>query len=122
AGGDEAEEDEDEEIAEPVVAERPGAAGVEPAGGDREDADGDDRPAADRREREAEGHRDAERDPRRALDRRRLDQPALRHPPGTDPLGVGAPLEVRVVVGEVGADLDEERAETHSHAAAPETL
>ena len=47
--GHEPEEEEDGQIAEPVVGERPRPAGVEHAGRDRQHPDDEDRPAADER-------------------------------------------------------------------------
>ena len=110
--GDQAEEDEHEQLAEALVAVRPRAAGVEHAREDRRHADHEQLPAGDRRQVEARGHRDAERDvgaDQHALGRH---QAAGGHPHGAEPLlGVGAAAGVRVVVREVRADLDEDAAD-----------
>jgi len=71
---DHAEEREHEDVAEAVIAERPGAARVCDARGDRSQTDRDDRPACARDEVEAEQARDRERRDHRALHRSRADE------------------------------------------------
>ena len=64
--------------------------------------------------------RDAEREPGRVEDAPRRDQPGGGDPDRAEPVdGVGAALGVGVVVGEVGADLDEDRADQGGDEGAP---
>ena len=111
--GDQAEEEEDEDLAEAGVAVGPRAAGVEDAGGDREGADQEDHDARPRspgrcrrRRRRAKAIQVACQHPLRG------HQPGRGDPHRPEPVGgVGAALGVGVVVGEVGPDLDEDRAD-----------
>ena len=109
-GGDEAEEDEHEQLAEAVVAVGLRPAGVEPPRGDGSRPDqqqppgrrrwrGPDRPAA-------ATPKASERGPLHRLGRR---QPGRHQPHRPDPGGVGAADAVAVVVGVVRADLQGER-------------
>ena len=111
--GDDPEEQEHEHLAEPLVAVRSRAAGVEHAGEDRGGAD--EQQLASRRPRSGR----CRRAPRCRTRRTSRPAPAAggTSPPAvtrTGPeavLGVGAAARVGVVVGEVRADLDEDRAD-----------
>jgi hypothetical protein len=108
-GGDQPEEDEDEELAEAEVAVRLGATGVQVAGGERArahdeqlgaDGDGEGEP----RDRSHTGGGQ-----RGQLHRAHRREPGGHEAHGPDPVGVGPPLPVGVVVDVVRADLDGER-------------
>ena len=109
---DDAEEQEHEDLAEALVAVGPRAAGVEHAGEDRGGADQQQLPAGGRDQVGAREHGEPERDVGRDQHLARRHEPAGGHAHGPEPvLGVGAAARVGVVVGEVRADLDEQRAE-----------
>ena len=118
--GDQAEEDEDEDLAETLVSVGPRAAGVEDTGQDRDDADREDLGADLDRQVGAAGDRDREGEPGRDQDAARRGK-ALRgdpyRPEAID--GVGAALGVGVVVGQVGADLDPDRTERAQRSRSP---
>ena len=118
--GDQPEEQEHEQLAHAGVAVGPGPAGVEDARGDRGGADGDDHPAGDGRQVDPGDDRDAERQPGGVEHAARRDQPGRGDAHGAEAVGgVGAALGVGVVVGEVGADLDEDRADQRGDEGAP---
>ena len=107
-----AEEQEHEHLAQPLVAVRPRPAGVEHARQDRRGADQQQLPARGRDQVRARQHRQPERHVGRHQHLLRRHQPARGHPHRTQPvLGVGAPAGVGVVVRQVRADLDEQRAQ-----------
>ena len=119
--GHEPEEQEHEHLAEAGVAVGPRAAGVEDAGGDRDGADGEDLRAGDGRQVDADAERRGERDPGRvrAPAAARSARTTVTRT-GPEPVGgVGAALGVRVVVGEVGPDLDQDRAGERGDERAP---
>ena len=110
--GDDAEEEEDEHLAEPGVAVWPWPSRVEDAGENREHPDDDDHRARHRGEVDPGSGRDPKRDPGRDEDAPGRDQAGRGHPHRPEPIdGVGAPLRVRVIVDEVGPDLDEDAAD-----------
>ena len=110
-GGHEAEEHEHEDLAQPGVAVRPRAAGVEPAGEERRGPD-DQQLGPDRDRERQPGHPGhAERGERGPLHRRGRSQALTDQPHRPDPalVGIRAPDAVAVVVGVVRRDLDRER-------------
>ena len=110
--GDHAEEQEHEDLAEPLVAVRARPARVEHAGEDRRGADEQQLPAGGRDQVDAGEHGDAERDVGRPQHLARRDEPARGDADRAEAvLGVGAAARVGVVVGEVGPDLDEQGAD-----------
>ena len=112
ADGDEAEEDEREDLAEAAVAEGPRAAGVGDRREDRADSRGDHGPARDGSEVDADQRRDGEGDPHRGQHLALAEQPELGDARRADPLRrVGPAAEVGDIVREVRADLDRDRAE-----------
>ena len=107
-----AEEQEDEDLTEALVAVRARAAGVEHAGEDRGDADQQQLPARDHDQVDAD--QDGEPEDHVGRDQHLLGrhETAGGDPDRAEPvLGVGAAPRVAVVVGEVRADLDQQRAE-----------
>ena len=105
---DEPEEDEHHDLAEAEVAVGLRAAGVEPRGQHRHDADGQQPPGGRRGQGQARDRGHAEGQERRPLHRSgrcgaRPDQPQR-----TDPVGVGAADAVGVVVGVVDRHLERE--------------
>ena len=110
--GHDAEEQEHEHLAEPLVAVGARPAGVEDAGQDRGRPDGQQLPAGGRDQVRARQHRDAERHGRRDQHLARRHQPAGGDAHRPEPvLRVGAAARVGVVVGEVRPHLDEQRAD-----------
>jgi hypothetical protein len=107
--GHQAEVDEDEDLPQPEVAVGVGAAGVEPTGGDAAEADGHQPPPDRRGQRQAGGAGQRERDDRRRPHLARGGEARGGEPHRAHPLVVGAPDPVGVVVGVVGAHLDEDR-------------
>ena len=110
--GDDPEEQEHEHLSQPLIAIRFRAARVEHAGQDRGRPDHEQLPPGHDDEVDAGEHSDAEGEVGRDQDLTGRDEPAGRDPYRAKPvLGVGAPTRIGVVVGEVGADLDEHRAD-----------
>ena len=104
--GDEPEEHEDEQLAEPGVSVRPGPAGVEPGGHDGRRAHRQQPPAAAQGDQgQARDGGDAERQEGRRPDRRGPRQPRTGEPQRAHPVGVGAADAVGVVVGVVDPHL-----------------
>ncbi len=109
--GDRSEEDEDQQIAQAEIAQRPGPAGV----GDRAEhpgqADRDDRPAAQRRQIAADRQHQQQHQQVGPPDQLGRDQPLLCHARRTAAgVGVGAVFPVVIVVGQVGRDLQQQGA------------
>jgi hypothetical protein len=110
--GDDAEEQEHEQVAEPLVAIGPRPAGVEDAGEDRRGADEQQLPARRHDEVDADEHGQPERHVGGDEHLARRDEPARGDAHRAEPvLGVGPAARIGVVVGEVRADLDQQRAE-----------
>ena len=117
--GDQPEEHEHHHLAEPEVPVGLRPAGVEPGGGDADRADQHEPPGRARRQHQAGRGGHAERQERRALDRRRGRCPGADQPHRPDPLGVGAPDAVAVVVGVVHADLQGQADDQGQHRLPP---
>src|SRR5207237_141974 len=122
--GDEPEEDEDEELSEARIAVRARSAGVQPARGERRDADEQQPPVDRHRERQSGNTSDGEREQRRAAYRARRREPPADESYGPDAFRriIGAALAVAVIVGEVGADLDRKRRDERGGGAPPDEL
>lgn len=105
---DQAEEDEDKDLTQTVIAERVGSAGVCDGADDGEEAEDQHWPAATIDEVEAsnQGEGDGQADCGQHLSIG--DEAGVHHPERTDPLLVGALLVIEVVVGEVAGDLEED--------------
>ncbi len=107
----EAEEDEDEQVAESMVTERVGPSRVREARQNRKNPDHDDRPSTHDGQVEAAENGKAEGDRDRGAHLSRSGEARLRHSRRPASVLVGAFRRVEVVVGEVRPDLDQDRAQ-----------
>ena len=121
-GGDEAEEHEDEQLAETEVAVRLGAAGVPPRGEDRQRADEQQPPGGGERQYQSGHAGHGERQQRRPLHRAGAGQPAGDEAHRTDAHLVGAAHTVAVVVGVVHPDLQGEADDEREQRPPPDRL
>ena len=104
--GHETEEDEDEELAEAEIPVRSGASRVGPPRDAADEAERDEPPGDAGRQPQACQSSDTEGDQRGDLDLADGRQLACHQPDGADPVLVRPAYPVRIVVDEVGADLD----------------
>ena len=108
-GRDEPEEHEVEQLSVPGVAVRAGSPRVQPGGGDRRRADEDQPRRHDDGEHETRGRAETEGRDRRGAHGSRAGEPRGDETGRPDAPRVGSAHAVRVVVGEVGADLNRQR-------------
>lgn len=107
--GDWTEEYKTRGIAEAMICQRKGAAGIRESGQNREHADEQDRPSANRYKIQSDQCGKREGDGRGGKNALRRYLAALGDTGGTKPLvRIGAALKVENIVGEVGTDLDQQ--------------
>jgi len=108
-GGDQAEEDEDEHLTQPEIAVRMLAAGVIPGGQDAGSSDSDQPPLAGQGDQyQPEDCSQTETAERRRSHLPRTGRSGPHQPLRADPLRVGAPHPIRIIVGVVDSDLQPE--------------